>query len=108
MAALDRPGDREGVTLADGMVATAPGWRKVYRDWVAGGWAGVAAPEFCGGQGLPILVSAATQEMWNGACMAFALCPMLTMGAVEALEKHGTEALKSICRGSSPASGRPP
>jgi acyl-CoA dehydrogenase len=95
MAALDRPGDREGVTLADGEVATAPGWQKVYREWIAGGWAGIAAPEVFGGQALPILVSAATQEMWNGACMAFALCPMLTMGAVEALEKHGTDRLRA-------------
>ena len=95
MAALDRPGDRAGVKLTEGSVATAPGWREVYRDWIAGGWAGIAAPETSGGQGLPILVSAATQDMWNGACMAFALCPMLTMGAAEALEKHGTDALKA-------------
>ena len=55
MAALDRPGDRAGVKLADGAVATAPGWQEVYRDWTAGGWAGIAAPEASGGQGLPIL-----------------------------------------------------
>jgi acyl-CoA dehydrogenase len=95
LAPLDRIGDRAGVTLTDGAVATAPGWREAYRKWTAGGWAGLAAPESIGGQGLPILLSAATQEMWNGACTAFALCPMLTMGAVEAIAKHGSEALRT-------------
>ena len=77
-------------------VTTAPGWREVYRALVEGGWNGIAAPETFGGQGLPLALSAATQEMWNGACMAFALCPMLTMGAVEALPRHGTEALQAL------------
>jgi acyl-CoA dehydrogenase len=95
LAPINRPGDLEGARLLDGAVTTAPGWRDAYRDWVAGGWNGIAAPEALGGQGLPILLSAATQEMWNGACMAFALCPMLTMGAVEALARHGSEPLKA-------------
>ncbi len=97
MAPLNRIGDREGARLRDGAaVETAPGWRKVYEDWCAGGWSGIAAPESAGGQGLPLILSAATQEMWNGACMAFALCPMLTMGAVEALDRHGSDALKAL------------
>ncbi len=72
-----------------------PGWRETYAAWCAGGWNGIAAPEEAGGQGLPLTLSAATQEMWNGAAMAFALCPMLTMGAIEALGRHGTETLKA-------------
>jgi acyl-CoA dehydrogenase len=95
MAPLNRVGDLQGVRLTNGAVATPPGWTAVYRSWCAGGWNGIAAPEHAGGQGLPVMLSAATQEMWNGACMAFALCPMLTMGAVEALEKHGNEQLKA-------------
>jgi acyl-CoA dehydrogenase len=96
LAPLDRVGDREGVRLAEGAVQTASGWRSAYQQWVEAGWSGVAAPERFGGQGLPVLISAATQEMWNGACVAFALCPMLTMGAVEALEKHATPALQAL------------
>jgi alkylation response protein AidB-like acyl-CoA dehydrogenase len=95
MAPLNTVGDREGARLSDGVVTTAPGWRETYAAWCAGGWNGIAAPEAAGGQGLPLTLSAATQEMWNGAAMAFALCPMLTMGAVEALGRHGSEALKA-------------
>jgi alkylation response protein AidB-like acyl-CoA dehydrogenase len=94
LAPLNRVGDREGLRLEEGAVATATGWREAYAAWVENGWNGISAPEAIGGQGLPILLSAATQEMWNGACMSFALCPMLTMGAIEALAKHGSEALK--------------
>src|SRR5690606_8540060 len=88
-------GDREGVVLKDGRVTTPPGWKEAYRAWTAGGWNGIAAPEEHGGQGLPLVLSAATQEMWNGACMAFALCPMLTMGAAEALSRYAPEPLRT-------------
>jgi alkylation response protein AidB-like acyl-CoA dehydrogenase len=96
LAPLNRIGDREGVRLDEGAIVTAQGWRDAYAAWVAAGWNGISAPEAIGGQGLPILLSAATQEMWNGACMSFALCPMLTMGAVDALTKHGSDALQSM------------
>ncbi|MDP8916828.1 MAG: acyl-CoA dehydrogenase [Pseudomonadota bacterium] len=96
IAPLNPVGDREPARLVDGAVRTPPGWRETYQDWCAAGWNGIAAPEAIGGQGLPIAVSAATQEMWNGACMAFALCPMLTMGAVEALLRHGTDELRRL------------
>ena len=96
LAPLDRVGDLEGVSLADGAVTTAPGWSEAYRAFVEGGWNSVTAPEEFGGQGLPLSLSAATQEMWNGACMAFALAPMLTMGAVEALSRHATEELRAL------------
>jgi acyl-CoA dehydrogenase len=96
LAPLNAVGDREGAHLNDGEVTTAPGWRETYRTWCAGGWNGIAAPEAAGGQGLPLTLSAATQEMWNGAATAFALCPTLTMGAVEALWRHGTPQLKDL------------
>ncbi len=78
------------------MVTTARGWRRVYEDWCAGGWNGVAASQDFGGQGLPFVLSAAVSEIWNGACMAFALCPLLTSGAVEALTRHGSDTLKAL------------
>ena len=65
LAPLNRVGDREGVQLADGVVTTASGWRRVYDGWRSGGWAGIAAPESAGGQGLPLALSAATAEMWK-------------------------------------------
>ncbi len=95
MAPLNRVGDLQGSRLEDGAVVTPPGWQEAYRAWVGAGWTGIAAPEEIGGQGLPLILSAATQEMWNGACMSFALCPLLTMGALDALQQHGTDALKA-------------
>jgi acyl-CoA dehydrogenase len=92
---LNREGDRIGARLVDGRVATAPGWRDAYRDWVAGGWNALSGPPEFGGQGLPILLNAACLELWNSASMAFGIGPVLTMGAVEALSAHGSAALKA-------------
>ncbi len=60
-----------------------------------GGWNGLTAPEEFGGQALPHMLHVAALEMWNSGSMAFALGPTLTMGAVEALEKHGSDTLKA-------------
>ena len=62
--------------------------------WCKGGWNGLASPSEWGGQGLPQVVNAACTEMWNGASMAFGLGPVLTMGSVDALSAHGSDALK--------------
>ena len=92
---LNVVGDREGVRLRDdGTVATPPGFKEAYRQFCELGWNGLAkAPEY-GGQGMPHLVAAAIDEMWNAANMAFELCPMLTGGAIEAIEMNGSDALK--------------
>ncbi|WP_430910634.1 acyl-CoA dehydrogenase [Methylobacterium sp. sgz302541] len=95
IAPLDRAGDRYGAKLTDGKVATAPGWRTAYQAFVDGGWNGLGAPVEHGGQGLPHLLSAACNEMWNGASLAFGLCPLLTAGGIEALAAHGSDALKA-------------
>ena len=94
IAPLDRVGDRVGATFKDGTVVTAPGWKEAYRGWCKGGWNGLASPSEWGGQGLPQVVNAACTEMWNGASMAFGVGPVLTMGSVDALSAHGSEALK--------------
>ena len=94
IAPLDRVGDQVGATFKDGVVTTAPGWKEAYRAWCEGGWNGLASPTEWGGQGLPQTVNAACTEMWNGASMAFGLGPLLTMGAIDALAAHGSEALK--------------
>lgn len=94
MEPLAEIGDRQGAKLVDGKVVLPDGWEKLYRDWIAGGWNGLTAPEEFGGQGLPHMLNIATLEMWNSASMAFGLAPTLTMGAVEALIAHGSEDLR--------------
>jgi acyl-CoA dehydrogenase len=95
IAPLAEIGDRQGSRLADGEVKTPDGWRDLYRSWAAGGWNGLTAPEDFGGQALPHMLNVAALEMWNSGSMAFALCPTLTMGAIEALNVHGSAALKA-------------
>ena len=87
---LNATGDREGARLVDGEVRTAKGWKDAYRQFVDGGWNALGADPAHGGQGVPRLVSALVEEMWNSANVAFALCPMLTKGSIEALEMCGT------------------
>ena len=94
MEPLAENGDRQGAKLVDGKVVLPDGWEQLYRDWIAGGWNGLTAPEEFGGQGLPHMLNIATLEMWNSASVAFGLAPTLTMGAVEALNAHGSDDLK--------------
>ncbi|MFC0283838.1 acyl-CoA dehydrogenase [Camelimonas abortus] len=96
LAPLNRVGDETGAKWADGAVTTPPGWKETYADWTAAGWNALPAPEEWGGQGLPAVVQAACSEMWNAANMAFALAPLLSAGAVEALLAHGSDELKRI------------
>jgi 3-(methylthio)propanoyl-CoA dehydrogenase len=94
LSPLNRVGDREGVRWSDMGVATAPGWKQAYGRFVEGGWAAIACPREFGGQNLPRTLSALVEEMWNGANMAFTLCPMLTRGAIEAIDLKGSQHLK--------------
>lgn len=96
LAPLNQAGDREGVRLENGVVRAASGFGEAYQAFVAGGWQGLAADPAFGGQGLPRAVALAVYEMMHSANMAFGLAPMLTLGAIEALEAHGDEALKSL------------
>src|SRR4029079_10241268 len=70
------------------------GFRNAYAKFVEGGWMGLSAPVEWGGQGLPHRLTAALMGDFNAANLAFALCPMLGLGAIEALEAHGSEELK--------------
>jgi len=92
---LNRIGDREGARLSDdGRVTTPAGFRAAYRKFCELGWNGLSKSADFGGQGMPQLVAAAIDEMWNASNMAFELCPMLTGGAIEAIELNGSETLK--------------
>ena len=93
-APLDRIGDTQGSRMVDGKVITPDGFKSAYDAFVAGGWMTLAAPEEWGGQGLPLSLSAALMEDLNAANIGFALCPMLSMGAIEALQHHGSDELK--------------
>ncbi|MES5097277.1 acyl-CoA dehydrogenase [Agrobacterium sp. BA1120] len=95
VAPLAEIGDKQGSKLVDGAVRTPDGWADLYRRWAEGGWNGLTAPEEFGGQALPHLLNVAALEMWNSGSMAFALCPTLTMGAVEAIATHGSDDLKA-------------
>ncbi len=95
IAPLNTVGDKHGTPLKDGKVTMPPGWKEAYTAWAQGGWNGLAASADWGGQGLPHALNAACIEMWNSASMAFGIGPVLTMGAIEALDRHGADALKA-------------
>ena len=94
LAPLNEVGDREKSRWNDGNVLTPTGFRQAYARFVEGGWMGLSAPVEWGGQGLPHSLSAAMMEDFNAANLAFALCPMLGLGAIDALHAHGSEELK--------------
>ena len=94
IAPLNRVGDKYGTPFKDGVVTTPPGWKEAYAGWSNGGWNSLAAPAEWGGQALPQIVNAACTEMWHGASVAFADGPMLTVGAIDALNAHGSDELK--------------
>ena len=96
LAPLNRAGDLHGARLQDGRVTTAPGWADAYRRWTAAGWNAVSGPQDFGGQGLPLAINAACTEIWSAANIAFGLCPLLTLSAIEALHTHGNDTLKKI------------
>jgi alkylation response protein AidB-like acyl-CoA dehydrogenase len=93
-APLLRTGDTIGARWDNGIVTMPDGYKAAWRSFVEGGWMTLAAPEERGGQGLPFVLSAALMDDLNAANVGFALCPMLSMGAIEAIEKHGSDELK--------------
>src|ERR1700694_2070818 len=93
---LNAVGDREGATWQEGgKVKTPAGFKDAYRQFVENGATDMTKNPKHGGQALPQLVATAVEEMWHGANLAFALCPLLTQGAIEALELVGSGTLKA-------------
>jgi hypothetical protein len=90
LAPLNWEGDRNPSSWKDGEVTTTPGFKQAFRQFAEGGWQGLQHPAGFGGQGLPKTIGAASIEMLNSANMSFALCPLLTDGAIEALLTAGT------------------
>ena len=95
VAPLSVAGDRDPSSFKDGIVTTTPGFKEAFRQFAEGGWQGLQHPADFGGQGLPKTIGAACGEMLNSANLSFALCPLLTDGAIEALLTAGSDALKA-------------
>ncbi|MDB5858052.1 MAG: Butyryl-CoA dehydrogenase (Short-chain-acyl-CoA dehydrogenase)-like protein [Ramlibacter sp.] len=96
VAPLNVDGDRNPSSWKDGKVTTTPGFKDAYKQYAEGGWQGLQHPQDFGGQGLPKTIGAACGEMLNCANLSFALCPLLTDGAIEALLTAGSDQLKSV------------
>ena len=96
---INYSGDQEGSVWKDGAVATPRGFKHAYQQYVAGGWGSLPFEAQWGGQGLPKLVATAVEEMLTSSNMSFSLCPLLTQGAIHALELCGAEALKKTYLG---------
>ena len=96
LSPLNREGDENPSSLKDGVVTTTPGFKEAFRQYVEGGWQGLQHPTDFGGQGLPKTIGAACGEMLNSANMSFALCPLLSDGAIEALLTAGSDDLKAV------------
>ncbi|MCY4755477.1 acyl-CoA dehydrogenase [Pelomonas aquatica] len=96
IAPLNFEGDKNPSSWKDGVVTTTPGFKQAFRAYAEGGWQGLVHPAEFGGQGAPKTIAAACAEMLQSANMSFALCPLLTDGAVEALLTAGSDAQKAI------------
>ena len=93
---LNRVGDQQGVRLENGKALTPEGWVDAYQRFIEGGWNGLAFDPARGGMGLPWLVATAVQEIWHSSNMAFSLCTLLTQGAIEAINLHGSSEQKDL------------
>ena len=95
-APLNRIGDTEGSQCKDGVVSSPAGYADAYKAFVEQGWGSIAGPAEFGGQGLPFTLATCVLETLGAANMGFTLLPMLTVGAIEALDHHGSEAQKAM------------
>ena len=99
LAPLNWEGDRNPSSLRDGVVTSTPGFKEAFKQFTDAGWQGLQHPTDFGGQGLPKTIGAACGEMVNSANLSFALCPLLSDGAIEALLTAGSDELKATYLG---------
>ncbi len=95
LAPINWAGDK-GNKWENYTVTTAEGFKEAYQQFQESGWVGLRAPAEFGGQGLPALVAMATEEMWCASNLSFSLAPLLTLGAIEAINHHASDELKAI------------
>jgi len=96
LAPLQRPGDLEPTKLENGVVRTSPGFAEGWRAIAEGGWIGMGGDPERGGMGLPMTLTATVYEMMSAACMSLQLAPLMSLGQLEALEHHASDALKDL------------
>ncbi|HMN85372.1 MAG TPA: acyl-CoA dehydrogenase family protein, partial [Bauldia sp.] len=90
---IDKIGDRHGPVLdpATATVTTPYGWKPAWKVFAEAGWIGLSAPQDLGGQGLPVMLQASVEEIWNAANPSFAVGVLLTQSAIHALSAHATD-----------------
>jgi 3-(methylthio)propanoyl-CoA dehydrogenase len=96
LAPLNRVGDQQGARMGARGVDETPGFKDAYLQFAESGWLSLTLPEEFGGQNLPNVLGTAVNEIWHSANMSFALCPMLSQGAMEAILHHGSDELKTL------------
>ena len=95
LAPLNGAGEADPPRIVDGQVRETAGFAEAYRQFAEGGWSACSASPRFGGMGLPGSINCAVSEMWAAANLSFSICPILSMGAAEALELHADEELKA-------------
>ena len=96
MAPLQRNGDLDPARLENGVLRTSPGFADGWAAIAEGGWIGISAPQEFGGMGLPMTVTTSVNEMMSSACLSLELAPLMSMGQIEALDHHGSDAIKEL------------
>jgi len=96
LAPLNRVGDQQGARMDAQGVEETPGFKEAYGQFAESGWLSLSAAEEVGGQNLPNALNTAVNEIWHSANMAFALCPMLSQGAMESIAHHADETLQAL------------
>ncbi len=96
LAPLNWAGDQNPTSFKDGVVTATPGFKEAFKQFTEAGWQGLQHPADFGGQGLPKTIGAACIEMCNSANLSFALCPLLSDGAIEALLTAGSDELNAV------------
>ena len=91
LSPLNWAGDQNPTSWKDGVVTATPGFKEAFKLFAEGGWQGLQHPTEFGGQGLPKTIGSVCGEMQNSANMSFALCPLLSDGAIEALLTAGSD-----------------
>ncbi len=99
LAPLNWEGDKNPSSWKDGVVTATPGFKEAFHQFREAGWQGLQHPVAFDGQGLPKTIGASVCEMQNCANLSFALCPLLSDGAIEALLTAGSDELKAIYLG---------
>jgi 3-(methylsulfanyl)propanoyl-CoA dehydrogenase len=88
-------GDQVGAKLENGVVRIPEEIKASYNTLVEGGWLSLPYDPEYGGQGLPITLDAAVMEIWDAANLALGLAPMLSGGAIKAIQAHATDEIKA-------------